>query len=220
MSLETGREENLMSEKIIYRLNDDISFRKCSLHGGMETTYGDCTNWSSNQIQWKDYFECNQYGIHFHCTKHPEIELNTSSDDFGTVYLSCPQCGNKIEIENINHLRSECLRMLNIPEFKGAKLIRLDDWYVPEVKKKDKTPSDYFITSQVKTDKDGDTMIVLYIGHQGDKDKVQYFIKPEKLQLSSDHKDMDPAKILSKIEVTFKDRKLTQEYDEEDENNE
>ena len=37
--------------------------------------------------------------------------------------------------------------------------------------------------------------------------KVQYFIKPEKGQVTSDHKDLDPAKILSKIEVKFKGRK-------------
>ena len=40
------------------------------------------------------------------------------------------------------------------------------------------------------------------------------FHKPEKGQLTSDHKDMDPAKVLSKIEVKFKGRKLTQEYTE------
>ena len=47
------------------------------------------------------------------------------------------------------------------------------------------------------------------------RSKVQYFIKPEKGQLTSDHKDMDPSKIISKIEVTLKDRKLSQEYDSE-----
>jgi len=106
--------------------------------------------------------------------------------------------------------------MLNIKEFKGAKLIRLDDWYVPEVKKKEKVASEYWIETDVKTDKDGDTIIVVYVGHTGSKDKSQFFIKPEKLQLSSDHKDLDPAKILSKIEVTLKDRTLSQEYDDLD----
>ena len=66
----------------------------------------------------------------------------------------------------------------------------------------------------MKTDKDGDTIIVLYIGHKDTKEKVQYFIKPEKGQLTSDHKDMDPAKILSKIEVRIKGRTLTQEFDD------
>ena len=69
----------------------------------------------------------------------------------------------------------------------------------------------------MKTDKDGDTMIVVYVGHKDMKGKkTQFFIKPEKLQLSSDHKDLDPAQILSKIEVTFKGRKISQEYDEEE----
>ena len=119
------------------------------------------------------------------------------------------------EIENEHALRSECLRMLNIPAFKGAKLIRLDDWYVHEVREKKKDESGYWITTDVKTDKDGDTIIVLYVGHKDSKEKAQFFIKPEKGQLTSDHKDMDPAKVLSKIEVQFKGRKLTQEYSDE-----
>ena len=57
-------------------------------------------------------------------------------------------------------------------------------------------------------------MIMLLIGNKNSTDKAQYFIKPEKLQLTSDHKDLDPAKIISKIEVTLKDRILKQEYDE------
>lgn len=77
-----------------------------------------------------------------------------------------------------------------------------------------KTETGYWINTDVKTDKDGDTIIVLYIGHKDTKEKVQYFIKPEKGQLTSDHKDMDPAKILSKIEVRINGRTLTQEFDD------
>ena len=56
-------------------------------------------------------------------------------------------------------------------------------------------------------------MIVLYVGKKYSKDKCQFFIKPEKLQLSNDYKDLDPSKVLSKIEVTLKDRTIKQEYD-------
>ena len=105
--------------------------------------------------------------------------------------------------------------MLNIPEFKNAKLIRLDDWYVPEIKEKKKTESGYWIHTDVKTDKDGDTIIIVSVGHKDSNEKVQYFIKPEKGQVTSDHKDLDPAKILSKIEVKFKGKKITQDYTEE-----
>lgn len=105
--------------------------------------------------------------------------------------------------------------MLNIPEFRDAKLVRLDDWYIPEVKQKERTQSGYWITTDVKTDRDGDTIIIVYVGHKDSDEKAQFFIKPEKSQLTSDHKDMDPAKVLSKIEVHFKGRKLTQEYGEE-----
>ena len=55
--------------------------------------------------------------------------------------------------------------------------------------------------------------IVLYVGKRNSKDKCQFFIKPEKLQLSTDYKDLDPAEILAKIEVTLKDRVIKQEYD-------
>ena len=99
-------------------------------------------------------------------------------------------------------------------EFKDAKLVRLDDWYIPELKEKIKPTSDYRLITNVKTDKDGDTIVVLYVSHQGTGDKVQYFIKPEKCQLTSDHKDLAPAKIISKIEVTLKDRTLTHNYDD------
>ena len=49
----------------------------------------------------------------------------------------------------------------------------------------------------------------------GDNKKVQFFIKPEKRQVTSDHKDLGPSKILSKIEVKFKGKRITQEFDEE-----
>ena len=65
----------------------------------------------------------------------------------------------------------------------------------------------------MKTDKDGDTIVVLYVGKRDSKEKCQFFIKPEKLQLSNDYKDLDPAEVLTKIEVTLKDRIIKQEYD-------
>ena len=98
---------------------------------------------------------------------------------------------------------------------KDAQLVRLDDWYIPELKEKVKPTPEYSLTTNVKTDKDGDTIVVLYISYIGTKDKVQYFIKPEKGQLTSDHKDLDPAKIISKIEVTLKNRTLMQAYHDE-----
>lgn len=203
-----------MSEKIIYRLDDKISFRKCSLVNGHELSFGDCTNSSTVEENWRTYYCCNQGGIHYHCTQHPEIELEKTTEGYGIIIYSCPRCGNSIEVDNPQELKSKCLRMLNIPEFKGAKLIRLDDWYVPEIKDKKKTESGYWIHTDVKTDKDGDTIIVVYVGHKDSKEKVQYFIKPEKGQLTSDHKDLDPTKILSKIEVSLKGRKIIQEYED------
>ena len=203
-----------MADKTIYRLNDEISFRKCSLFDGDQLTFGDCTNFSTAERNWRTYYCCNQDGIHFHCTVHPEIELEIDTTNYYTSTYRCPKCQKSIEIENVKELKSKCLRMLNIPAFKGATLVRLDDWYVHEIKEKVKEESGYWITTNVKTDKDGDTIIVVYVGHKDSREKAQFFIKPEKGQLTSDHKDMDPAKILSKIEVYFKGRTLTQTFED------
>ena len=184
-------------EKVIYRLNDDICFRKCSLFDGKRSSHGNCTCFVENEENWRRVYYCNQNGIHLHCGKHPEVEFETIQEHFDTK-LYCPKCRQPVVVDNLNATIQKCLRYLNIEEFKGAKLVRLDDWYVPEVRVKKKT-DDYWVSTDVKTDRDGDTIIVLYVGYTGDKQKAQFFIKPEKLQLSSDHKDMDPAKVLSKI---------------------
>ncbi len=199
----------------IYRYNDDICFRQCSIANKVDCrNYGDCTNFHEQTKDWETFYECNQYGIHLHCSKHPEQELIVYRDTINGCSLKCPRCNKHMEIENLDFLMKDCIRILNLSKFKGAKLIRLDDWYVPEIKKKEKIKSDYWIEVDVKQDKDNDTIIILYIGKTDSNDKVQFFIKPEKLQLSSDYKDLDPAKILSKIEVTLKDRTLTQKYDD------
>lgn len=205
----------MQDEKIIYRLDDNISFRKCSLYDGERVNHGDCTNYTKKEIKWTEYSFCNQEGIHFHCTRDPEVELEVESSEY-RLYLLCPKCKNKIEIESLNSIYSRCLKLLNMELFKDAKLVRLDDWYAHEIKEKVDVSSDYWITAQVKTDKDKDTIVILYVGKKGQKEKVQFFIKPEKLQLTSDHKDLDPSSILSKIEVTLKDRTLTQKFDGED----
>lgn len=200
-------------EPKIYRYNDDISFRQCSLANKTNNLInGDCTCFDTKEENWKTYYYCNQYGIHLHCSKHPEIELEYIGN-YRPYFLKCPKCNNSIEVDNFNNLLQNCLKILNIPKFKNAKLIRLDDWYVPEVKEQIKLESEYWIKTDVKTDKDKDTIVVLYVGKKNTNEKTQFFIKPEKLQLTSDHKDLDPATIISKIEVTLKDRTLTQEYE-------
>ena len=205
-----------MSDDVkIYRYNDDISFRQCTLANSVNNlTYGDCTCFEAKEEKWKTHYFCRQYGIHLHCTKHTEQELIFTRDDRYTCYLKCPKCDKKIEIMDLDKILQDCIKMLNIPKFKNAKLIRLDDWYIPELKKeiKDEKISDYWIKSDIKTDKDGDTIVVLYIGKRDSKDKCQFFIKPEKLQLSNDYKDLDLAKILTKIEVTLKNRNIKREY--------
>ena len=138
-----------MGDKEIYRLNDDISFRKCSLFDDDKLTFGDCTNFSTLERNWRTYYSRNQDGIHFHCTVHPEIELEIVDTPYSSVVYQCPKCRKNIEIENLRELKSRCLRMLNIPEFKDAKLVRLDDWYVHEIKERKKDESGYWITTNV-----------------------------------------------------------------------
>ena len=202
-------------ENIIYRIDENISFRKCSLFDIKGEKRGDCTNAWVHDENWKQVYECKQSGIHFHCTKHLEQEYEIISEVAYETVIRCPRCQKEIAIGSVYDLTEKCMRMLNSVKFKNAKLIRLDDWYVPEVKKEveDLKNSEYWIKTDIKTDRDGDTMVILYVGYKGQKDKSQFFIKPEKLQLSSDHKDMDPQKILSKIEVTLRNRKISQEFD-------
>lgn len=203
------------SEEVFYRLNDDISFRECTLSKCWDKfDVGDCTNFRLIDGLDEEIYRCAQYGIHLHCTKHLGIELELI-DKNGCQYLKCKKCNKKIKIESGQKIVQECKKLLNIDKFKGAKLIRLDDYYVPELTSKiDLGKSDYWMHVDIKKDKDGDTIIVLYVGKKGTSKKTQIFIKPEKLQLSSDHKDLDPATILSKIEVTLRDRKFEHKYDE------
>ena len=63
-------------EKIIYRIDDYISFRKCSLYEETDINKGDCTNFHTEEHNYTDWYYCNCEGIHFHCTKHPEIEFD------------------------------------------------------------------------------------------------------------------------------------------------
>lgn len=117
---------------------------------------------------------------------------------------------------DVGILEEKALALLDQRELSKAKLIRLDDFYVSELKKKESLKgkdSDYFIETEIKTDVVGDTIVVLYVGKKGDKGKTQFFVKPEKLQLSHDFKDQDPSKVLAKIELTLPDRTISQEYD-------
>lgn len=91
--------------------------------------------------------------------------------------------------------------------FKNAKLIRLDDYYTPEISAKVKTEetSDYWLSYDVKENKNGQPILVLYLGNRKDGSKCQFFIEPETVKLSHDQKDTNPLSLLARIEVQFKD---------------
>ena len=203
-------------KEIIYAYNDEICFRQCSLANKINSIdFGNCTAFETtkNKYQNEKYYNCNQFGIHLHCHNHTGIELEYHKELFERPYLRCPQCNNHIQIDDLDKMLQNCLKKLNMEKFKNAELIRLDDWYIPEIKKKIKDITNYWISVDIKKDKDNDTVIVLYIGNTNSNEKAQFFIKPEKLQLSNDYKDLDPSKVISKIEVTLKDRIIKQEYE-------
>lgn len=47
-----------MADKEIFRLNDEISFRKCSLFDNESLSFGDCTNFSTTERNWRTYYYC------------------------------------------------------------------------------------------------------------------------------------------------------------------
>lgn len=189
----------------IYQYNDELLF---------EVISPVMANW--------DYSK-DERVVEFICPKHSIRLTDQGPAKHKTVgyKLVCPVCQKdedyiavRSSSETLNNLKMKALALYDKDLYKDAKLVRLDDYYVPEVKKFDALPgsTNYSIKADVKTDKDGDTIVVLYVGYKGQKEKSQIFIKPEKLQLSSDHKDLDPAKVLAKIELTLKDRNITQAY--------
>lgn len=163
--------------------------------------------------------------VTFVCPKH---RIDLVKEDYLSMgkrgfRLACPLCEQEEEYKPLRFhdsdfsvLEKKALAMLDKSNLATAKLIRLNDVYTREIKKFDAysdKDSDYSIKADVKTDVNGDTIVIIYVGYKGKKDKAQLFIKPEKLQLSHDFKDLDPAKILAKVELTLKDRVITQTYD-------
>ena len=169
--------------------------------------------------------------IFFHCATHKELELTMTFplDSFNTK-LYCPLCGVVKEIdmrktEAHAFLTKQAESLLNADSFKNAELVRIDDYYVPELRvemKGDKTtttnrtelPSDYKVVCDIKKDKDDDTIIMLQVFKGATKKGAQIFVKPEKKQLTFDHnKNPDPATVLSEIKVTLQDgRVMTHKY--------
>ena len=191
-------------EKIIYTYNDKIHFRV------LDRAFNLSVDEANDNREVK--FVCPEHRCDF-------VEKSFLS---GPTHLKlmCPICERDTKhqplclSDNRKELKQKVLSLLDQQDLKNAKLVRLDDIYTPELKTEIlPNDKDYFLKTDVKTDKDGDTIVILYVGYKGKKDKTQIFIKPEKLQLTTDHKDMDPAKILAKIELTLKDRKIAQKYD-------
>lgn len=214
------------NKETAFEYNDDIIFRLCSLSDGKKLTkFGTCTNFDEQSTRYETTYTCNQYGVHLYCKIHPTIELEYHYENGVEPFLECPKCKKIIKIikyesiYNIRDLYKDCLKKLNYVKMNADNIVRLEDWYYPEKNNKIKNVSSgYWISSSIKRDKDGATMIVLYIGNNSEEykgKKSQFFIQPEKLKLTHDHKDLDPATIISEIKVTLKDRTLEEKYDED-----
>jgi hypothetical protein len=178
--------------------------------------------------------------ICFHCAIHNEIELTPrivrtsrgKKTDIKTRFI-CPKCKSQEIASYVYHgeleeIQKQALALKNSDKFKNAKLIRLDDYYVPELKAKIKgkkttitnkseLPAGYKVICDVKRDKDNDTMIMIQVFKDGDEKGKgkQIFVKPEKKQLTTDHNNPDPADSLAKIEVKLNDRTLTHDFEKD-----
>jgi hypothetical protein len=210
-----------MSDKKIYKLNNDLLFRLCE--------FDDCTNTNEH---WGDHIKkcsvlesminnCFHEGdIHFHCAEHREIELSLQDKQNGprSMKLTCAICSlredyqppsslQRLNLQYISTFKQQSKALLASNTFKGAKLIRLDDYYTPELSAKVKTEetSNYWVSYDVKENKQGQPILVLYLGNKKDGSKCQFFIEPETNKLSHDHKDTNPLSVLARIEVQFKD---------------
>lgn len=198
-----------MSSKELYQYSDKLLFR-IKRNG----------DWSMDETK-------EDRSVTFVCPKHRTDLVEEKFLFRGThgFRLSCPLCEQSEEYEPIRFdgidfaiLEKKALALLDKNDLANAKLIRLNDVYTKEITKFNANPdeeSDYSIKADIKTDINGDTIVILYIGYKGEKEKTQFFIKPEKLQLSHDYKDLDPAKVLAKIELTLKDRTIVQKYNDE-----
>ena len=86
-----GSIQKINGKPKLYKLNDDLLFRLCTLYEGPMKTKGDCTAyWTSGDDDHRMY-NCEQEGIHFHCAKHPHIEL-VKKKELSKEVLYCPKC--------------------------------------------------------------------------------------------------------------------------------
>ncbi len=98
------------------------------------------------------------------------------------------------------------LDRLDAKRFRSMKTLNLDDEAIPIAKTKAELPeSKYFVTAQLMESKRG-LQLVIYAGEKGSSDgKAQLFVEPEVRRVSFDQRDLHPADVFTKVEVTFKD---------------
>lgn len=207
-----------MNEKRIYKFNDWLLFRICS--------FEDCTK---RKVHWGEHIKCEPFAllpcnhvgsVHFHCVRHKEVELAIENRMNGPRSLSliCAICASngdnrtdtrleRLTLADITTLQEQALALSNSEKFKNAQLVRLDDYYMPELSGKDlaSKESKYWLSYNVKENRYGQPILILYLGDRKDHSKIQFFVEPETKKLSHDHTNDTPLSVIAKIEVEFKD---------------
>lgn len=212
-----------MNNLVIYELtNPSVCFRVCN------TLKSDVPDWCTNYGKdgdWNKKFTCRQQNVHFYCPIYKNIELveNMENIDFTNETIwwceKCKQCDRTYEGIRLN--KEDIVRRARIivesEKLKNACLIRIDE-QCSELKinkLKTNTPT-YVAWGKIETDIVGNPQVNLYIACSDDKGKkVHYFIEPEveKIRHEISNTDIDPATIISKIQITLKDRRIIYEYD-------
>lgn len=160
---------------------------------------------------------CLQDYIHWHCAQHKEFELVKRNKTF-----ICPECDrlsreqngeyNGIEF-NEQEMKDLANSIINTGYLRSLELVKINDFYVPQTKREKIKNDKYFIESSFKEDRYGNTIGMILIGECCQNgEKAQLFIKPSKEEFSYDQKDKSLRSLLSKIQITFRNSAVTQDY--------
>ncbi len=228
MLREAQKKEDILNGRAVYALSSTLAFRDCSKTGHCTSKryasdqvnelnargYENVVGYIDTDIREMGSY-CTQEDIHWQCAKHPAREYVKENGRY--ICAECADINKKSKksytgiLFDEELMRKKAKASMNITYLQKFNLVRLDDVYVTEVKDKVKLESDYGITSTVKTDKDGDTEVMLLVGKKGHA-KSQIFIKPEKGQLTTDHNDTDMMEYIAEIKVRFADREISHKF--------
>ena len=128
----------------------------------------------------------------------------------------CRNCGKTYSLEEpYEEIRAQAHTKLDAFLTSKKQIVSLD--LPPGATEEKFKYNDYFIVGKIGQ-KNGRKMAVIYIGEQLDqqssKDKIQLFLDIEEGQIRFDRNNMNPVKLLSKMQIEFKDRTIITEFEE------